>query len=519
MDDYASTTKKKPYKPKTPTKPRNITDTQWNGIDLRNQGIINLSLPLFSFTFIYDLLLENNNISNIPQAISNLKNLEILNLSNNKIKSLPTDIAKLVNLRELVLSNNYISTIPVEFGALYNLEVLDLDNNPLIEPFSSIYKNHGGAGVIQYCKEHNSNYPAPKERNWIDLEVEEKKAANDAISFTVGSFNLLSEQHATESFFGYVPLWALNWETRKELIMDEIIRHNLDILCAQEAVTQSFVSFFRDNLNQRLNYDSLFYPKSKAKTMSVNSNMVDGCATFWKKTKYTLIEHKCIEFTKLILADKRFNENVDIINRNMNKDNIALITVLKAKEYLLIVVNVHILWDESFKDVKLMQCIILIEEINKIKIKHPTGGLILGGDLNSLYSSGVYELLTKNRIEPHHQDFGLYNYHPFSSYGFSHNINLKDSYKCEKKKCFEDNDLIFSSESEKDILRHTNFTSTFQGVIDYLLYGEKIQCLNVLSDYEDEYYNKVVGFPTIHCGSDHILIAGRYCFKSKKIKK
>lgn len=526
MEDYAITPKKKINKNskiKTPTKC--ITDSQWNGIDVKSQGLVCISPSLFLFDFIYELNLENNLIKEIPKEIEKMKRLEILNLSGNEIHSLPVELSKLVNLKDLNLSNNFISVIPAELGSLYNIEKLNLDNNPLQEPYLSIYNNYGGETLIEYCKENNTNYLLPMERQWITfdeniLDVENNYTQNENTVFNLGTFNILSEMYATEQMFGYVPSWALKWETRKEMIVDEIIKYNLDIICLQEVVTQSFVSFYRDYLNSRLGYDSLFYPKSKASTMTSNFNSVDGCATFWKKQKYSLIEHKCVEFTKLILSDRKYNENEDIINRNVNKDNIALITVLKSKEYMLIVANVHLTWDPEFKDVKLMQCIILIEEITKMKLKYPLAGFVIAGDFNVLYESGVYDLLTKGKIDSYNPDFGLYNYYPYTTNGYSHSLNLRNSYKNMKRKPFDDKEsLFYEIEDEYEILDFTNYTATFQGVIDYIFHNEKISCVGVLSGMDKSYCNKVVGFPTIHHGSDHVLIAGRFCFKLDKNKK
>lgn len=52
-------------------------------------------------------------------------------------------------------------------------------------------------------------------------------------SFTVISYNILSEKYATPQLFGYVPSWFINWEYRKQLIVHEILSYDPDIICLQ----------------------------------------------------------------------------------------------------------------------------------------------------------------------------------------------------------------------------------------------------------------------------------------------
>jgi len=55
-----------------------------------------------------------------------------------------------------------------------------------------------------------------------------------------------------------------------------------------------YEEFFKDQLRTQADYDSVFWPKSRAKTMSEwEKKTVDGCATFFKASKY------CYEFQPL----------------------------------------------------------------------------------------------------------------------------------------------------------------------------------------------------------------------------
>lgn len=515
MEEHNLTPRKRTFKPKTPTKPKVITDSLWYGLDLRNQGMKNLSPNLFDNTFIYELNLENNKLENLPSCIRKLKNLEILNISNNKIKNIPPELGKLINLREVYANNNQIRTLPTEIGTLYNCNKFELDGNLLTEEFLKCYKEGRGRGVINFCKEHHTDYPSPSERQFVDIEkgydlyLTIQKDTAQYFTFSLGSYNLLTNCCATEQMFGYAPSWVLKWENRKIKLLDEIVKYNFDILCTQEMETQAFSKFFRNELEDRCDYDSLFYPKGRAKTMTSNVQQVDGCATFWKKKKFSMIEHKCLEFMQIILNDKRYNTNIDIINRNMNKDNIALITVLKTIDMTLIVANVHLFWDPDYKDVKLIQSIILLEELAKYQAKYPKAGILISGDFNSLSDSDTYKLITTGKIEPLCKDFNLYNYSTLSKIGYSHSLNLKDSY----------NQIVEDKESA-DQLMFTNYTPHFMGIIDYIFFNKYVKCKSVLSGLDCTYANEIVGLPSIHLPSDHIIIGGRYAYKlDNKIKK
>lgn len=510
MDDHTS--RKKPFKPKIPTKTRVITDSLWYGLDLRNQGMKNISPNLFDNTFIYELNLENNKLENLPCYIKKLKNLEILNINNNRIKSIPPELGKLTNLKEVYANNNLIKTLPTEIGTLYNCTKFELDNNRLSDEYATYYKENRGKGIINFCKEHHVNYPSPNERKFISVEKGYDLCQNESgeyFEFSIGSYNLLTNACATEQMFGYAPSWVLKWDNRKVKLLDEILKYNFDILCTQEMETQAFSMFFRNELEVRCDYDSIFYPKGRAKTMSKNVNQVDGCATFWKKSKFAMIEHKCLEFLQVILNDKRFNTNMDIINRNINKDNITLITVLKTIDTTLIVANVHLYWDPDYKDVKLIQTIILLEELTRIQAKYPKAGLLIAGDFNSLSDSDIYKLITGGTLEPFCKDFEPYNYSQMSQNGFIHALNLCDSYK-----------QVSKDKNSVDTLLFTNYTAQFMDVIDYIFYGGKIKCMSVLSGVDSTYVDEIVGLPSIHLPSDHIIIGGKYAYKlENKIKK
>lgn len=464
----------------------------WCGVDFSGQGIRNISELLFDMSGLREIYFSNNCIKTIPSAIVDLPGLEVLDLTNNRIKSIPGFLAKMINLRCLMLGQNLISACPMELGFMYHLDELCLDDNPLVEPFSSVYASAGGIGVVRFCRENNA-YDRPIDRAWIDV------SPMDGELVSVASYNVLTQKTTTSGMYAYVPGWALEWDYRKSLLVAEIQKVSADILCIQEMENRPYRLFFREKLLQVCNYDSVYVPKTGL-LGDTDPTTADGCAVFWKKHRFSLIDHRSVEFTQLALSDERFREREDIINRNVDKNNIAVIAVLeKFTGGQLIVVNSHLYWNPECPDVKLFQAVILCEEVKKFKEKYPGAGIILAGDYNSTRASSVYELLTLGRIFPFSPDFLAYNYAPLTTKGYSHNLKLRDSLK--------DSDIEF-----------TNYTPHFKDVLDYIFYNDNLVLTSYLSAIDPDYTEKTVGFPTIHMPSDHILIGARFVMRNKKKK-
>ena len=92
---------------------------------------------------------------------------------------------------------------------------------------------------------------------------------------------------------------------------------------------------------------------------------VDGCATFYKSDSFELVDKQLIEFNQIALQRPDFKRTEDIFNRVMTKDNVALIAMLENRTsgYKLIVANAHMHWDPEFRDVKLVQAAMLLEQL------------------------------------------------------------------------------------------------------------------------------------------------------------
>lgn len=480
----------------------------WTELDVGGVGIKNISLDTFNLTHLTALYLCHNVITYLPPEISKLTNLVKLDVSNNRLTVIPPELGRLVCLKELLLFDNSIAHIPLALGTLYKLEFLGLEGNPIGEPLASMLLKNGTAGVIAYLRDNSEFGEPPPSRNWIQVDsVGASGIDGDSERVRMMTFNILSDQYATPAQYGYTPNWALDWNSRKDLILQEISSRDCDIICLQELEQCQYEELFRPELD-RAGYDSFFCVKTRARTMSEQErSKVDGCATFWRRSQFKKLETKTVEFSSYAMSSSHFGKTDTLFTRFFNKDNVGGIAILESvsKGTKMAIANTHLHWDPACSDVKLIQIAIFTSEIEKTiqaylpDKKTPINRfpVILCGDFNSFPNSGVCEYLTKGMTVADHQDLNGHQYGAFAANGLSHKLSLKSAY------------------SENTELSFTNFTPTFKAVIDYIWYTPS--CFTVtgyLGGISPDYSKKFVGFPNQHMPSDHISLVSEFILKS-----
>jgi CCR4-NOT transcription complex subunit 6 len=272
-------------------------DVTWNALDM---GGINIKqIPpnngLFKFTFLVHLFLNHNALSYLPPEISKLRHLELLDISGNNLQKLPPELGMLTQLKELYLFDNSIVDIPYELGTLHQLRTLGVEGNPLDSHLKQMIQTNGTSYLISYLRDNCNNPPAPPSRQWIDMispvEREAILADPSVETFSVMCFNILCERAATEKMYGYTPSWALAWDYRKKLIMQEIQERSTDFICLQEVDIAQYEEFFSKNLADE--YEGVYWPKSRYKTIKEDDRrQVDGCATFYRTSKSVLFFYR-----------------------------------------------------------------------------------------------------------------------------------------------------------------------------------------------------------------------------------
>lgn len=222
--------------------------------------------------------------------------------------------------------------------------------------------------------------------------------------------------------------------------------------------------------------------------------------------RFDRISEQVIDFNQVALRDLDVRTD-DMFNRVMARDNIAVFVQLefRASGAKLLVANSHILWDHRYRDVKLIQIGMLMEELEKAAetfASQPTRTevdpeynhgqattynpsdkgrdipLILCVDSNSWPGSAVHDLLSSGAIPPDHPDFMQYTYGRYTAKGIKHHLGLKSA-------CASFGEM-----------KMTNFTPTFVAAIDYIFYSTRgLKVTSVLGDVDKAYLDKTVGFP------------------------
>ncbi|PKI83157.1 poly(A)-specific ribonuclease [Malassezia vespertilionis] len=496
----------------------------WSIIDMGGLHLKTIGLEVFRYSFLTSLFINHNSLTALSPAIVNLRNLSVLDASSNKLVMIPPELGMLTGLKGLFLFDNCLTVLPPELGTLYQLEMLGIEGNPMQDNIMSVLQREGTHAVITYLRDSCPVPVPPPEREWINLDpdlpsMSEEQAAN--ATFAILSYNVLCEKYATTHMYGYTPSWALAWEYRKEFILQEIMSYNADICCLQEVEMGQYEEYFAPKLEQN-DYEGIFWPKSRARTMRDDERKhVDGCATFFNSRVFKLVDKQLIEFNQLALQRPDFKKTEDIFNRVMTKDNVATIAMLEHRVTgaKLVVANAHMHWDPQFRDVKLVQAAVLMEQLEQAGhrfAKIPshvkpsettppkyTSGLqiptVICGDFNSTPDSGVYEFLSKGSAPARHVDFMDHTYGSYTSDGLHHDYALRSSY------------------SNVDELPFTNNTPGFCGVIDYVWYtANTLAASGLLGEVDPGYLSRVVGFPNAHFPSDHICLLTELRMKMPK---
>lgn len=97
--------------------------------------------------------------------------------------------------------------------------------------------------------------------------------------------------------------------------MSEIRSHDADIACLQEIDQGSYNDFFREQLAYN-DYKGVYWPRGRAMGMhEEEAKGVDGCATFFKGSKYILLDKQMINFGQTAVRRPDAKGQDDIYNR------------------------------------------------------------------------------------------------------------------------------------------------------------------------------------------------------------
>ncbi|KAF9664798.1 hypothetical protein SADUNF_Sadunf16G0055500 [Salix dunnii] len=417
--------------------------------------------------------------------------------------------------------------------------------------------------------------PSPTPRRLIPVSGHDAMAPLDSDgrvsssgTFTVLSYNILSDVYATNDTYSYCPSWALSWPYRRQNLLREIVGYRADIVCLQEVQSDHYEEFFAPELDKH-GYQALYKRKTN-EVYNGNIHTIDGCATFFRRDRFSHVKKYEVEFNKAAqsLTDALVPnaQRKTALNR-LVKDNVALIVVLEAKfsnqgadnpgkRQLLCVVsdpvpnilgiamlfwslsliveadgvdviplslilgsaNTHINVHQDLKDVKLWQVLTLLKGLEKIAASADIPMLVCG-DFNSVPGSAPHSLLAMGKVDQLHPDLvvdPLGILRPHSK--LTHQLPLVSAYSP-----FARVGVGLGSDQQRRRMDattneplFTNCTRDFIGTLDYIFYtADSLTVESLLELLDEESLRKDTALPSPEWSSDHIALLAEFRCKPR----
>jgi hypothetical protein len=182
----------------------------------------------------------------------------------------------------------------------------------------------------------------------------------------------------------------------------------------------------------------------------------------------------------------------------MGKDNVALISVLEHRGLRsgIVVCNAHLTWDPQFADVKVVQTVMLMHQLQQtiqsasqgFRVPAKSLPCLVCGDFNSLADSAVFELIHARSTSKAHADLSMFDYDAFfAANPLSHNIPLETAY-------------------HPDQLPFTNYTESFKGAIDYIWFTpDTLRPVAVLSPVDAVRFRLLPLFVCVSVGFSNLV--------------
>lgn len=356
-----------------------------------------------------------------------------------------------------------------------------------------------------------------------------KKETADHSTFRVVSYNILADTYSKDEFaqkilYPYCPPYALDISYRQQLLLKEIPGYNADLICLQECGFK----LFQNNLHpalESMGFEGLM--KCKA------GEVPEGEATFFRKSKFTLVSQHDIVLNEALLGDPTQAVVLDrvsvtpILMETLQKRNaivqLSILKVLGFENQYLCIVNTHLYYKPTYPHIRLLQVAIILNHIQKVISQfcagdavddvnltdiptassehvsepqaandkmhaHPQVAVIFCGDFNSGPRTGVVELLTTGHIDSTHRDWTLCEDKDehCTTLSFSHDFNL------------------FSACGFPPF---TNYTGGFKGTLDYIFADKKyFEVESVLPLPSEDELSSHLALPSVVMPSDHLAL-------------
>lgn len=355
--------------------------------------------------------------------------------------------------------------------------------------------------------------PDPVKRNLVT--VKGVGSGGGGTRFRIVTYNVLAEIYATQQQYPYCDFWALSWDYRFQNILREIVEVGPDVICLQEVQADHYENHVYGALSDA-GFEGVY--KQKTRDSMGLTGKVDGCALFWRRTKFHLVESYSIEFnelsqrqaTQVLGLNPRSEDGSSYLNR-LCRDNVAQLVVLECvnpsmpsrsnREPInqLCVANTHLYSHKDYPDVKLWQTWQLLQELETFVMSRGTNlPLMICGDFNSTPDTAVYDLLSRQAVHPGHPDVNMANGEDNMANILPEIMNMTHSFSLGS---------VYNSVIGEEP-RYTNYTTNFKGTLDYMWYSaQNLRPLSAAPIPEESVLTlHGEALPSTQFSSDHVML-------------
>ncbi|KAL4603740.1 hypothetical protein ACB092_10G145200 [Castanea dentata] len=230
----------------------------------------------------------------------------------------------------------------------------------------------------------------PKPLDYRNWELAALPPPPNSERFIVVSYNILADylanSHRSKLYY-HIPRYMLDWEWRKKNILFELGLWSADIMCLQEV--DRFLEL-EEQLKLR-GYSGIWKMRTGIP--------VDGCAIFWRTSRFKLLHEECIEFNKLGMRDNVAQICVlELMNQNCTEETAALPTSSVGSSKV-VICNIHVLYNPKRGEVKIGQVRMLLNRAHSVSKLWDGAPVILCGDFNCTPKSPLYNFISEQKLD------------------------------------------------------------------------------------------------------------------------
>lgn len=235
---------------------------------------------------------------------------------------------------------------------------------------------------------------APSTDNYRHWQYALKQPPSQNERFIIVSYNILADYLAKnhwQQLYMHIPHHIMDWDWRKGRILLELGLWSPDIICLQEV---DRFQELQEELKQR-GYGGICKERTGIAT--------DGCAIFWRNSRFELLHEENIEYSKLDLRDNvaqicvlesKYSGNAQVGVNDSENSKQKLGGVNRV-----VVCNIHVLFNPKRGEIKLGQVRVLLERAHTVSKAWDDAPVVIAGDFNCTPKSPLYDFLSKYELD------------------------------------------------------------------------------------------------------------------------